>query len=30
LFVLKTNVIDQQIISDLLNNRKNENEYKVT
>lgn len=29
LFILKTSVIDQQIVSDLLNNRKNDNEYKV-
>lgn len=29
LFVLKTSVIDQQIVRDLLDNRKNQNEYKV-
>lgn len=29
LFVLKTKHIDQQIVRDLLDNRKNENEYKV-
>ena len=30
LFVLKTKIIDQQIIRDLLDNRKNNNEYNLT
>ena len=30
LFVLKTKIIDQQIITDLLDNRKNKNEYNLT